>query len=312
MTSSGTGPWAEQIVVGYDGSTNAVAALEWAAREAAGRGAGLRVVMTLPRFFEGMAAPIGSISSVVPAPAHHTVETVGEDARRLAAKFLPEDRVRLTEEVGSPAAVLIRASERARMLVVGNRGHGSFGSMVLGSVSSAVAGHAACPVTVVRGAVDDPDHRRPVTVGVDYVEPSAPAVLVAAELASRWAVPLRVVSAWASLDQGAAVLPHLRPDSVAELARSRFDMARVAAEQAAEAARAQAPGLEVDVITPEAPAAVVLEDDSRRSGLVVLGTRRLGPLMRLVLGSVSHAVLNHASCPVTIVPGPVEEPASHH
>lgn len=312
MTSSTASPWAQQIVVGYDGSTNAVAALEWAAREAASRGVGLRVVMALPRAFEGMAAPIGSISSVLPTPAHHTVETVGEDARRLAAKYLAEDKVRLTEEVGSPAAALIRASERAEMLVVGNRGHGAFGSMVLGSVSSAVAGHAACPVTVVRGAVDDPDHRRPVTVGVDYVEPSASAVRVAAELASRWGVPLRIVSAWASLDQGAAVLPHLRPDTVAELARSRFDMARVAAEQAAEVARSLAPALEVDVITPEAPAAVVLEDDSRRSGLVVLGTRRLGPLMRLVLGSVSHAVLGHASCPVTIVPGPPEEPASHH
>jgi nucleotide-binding universal stress UspA family protein len=48
--------------------------------------------------------------------------------------------------------VLVNESEGADLLVVGNRGHGAFHGMLLGSVSIHCVTNATCPVVVVRGA----------------------------------------------------------------------------------------------------------------------------------------------------------------
>jgi nucleotide-binding universal stress UspA family protein len=61
----------------------------------------------------------------------------------------PEVTVNVTS--GDPAQELVNASHDADMLVVGSRGRGSFAQLLMGSVSSKVAHHAACPVVVIRG-----------------------------------------------------------------------------------------------------------------------------------------------------------------
>jgi nucleotide-binding universal stress UspA family protein len=60
----------------------------------------------------------------------------------------PELTVLDTIGEGSPASVLVDAAADADLLVVGSRGHGTFGA-ILGSVSHACVTHAACPVVVV-------------------------------------------------------------------------------------------------------------------------------------------------------------------
>lgn len=52
---------------------------------------------------------------------------------------------------GDPAEELIRESRDADMVVVGSRGSGGFTSLLMGSVSSKVTHHAACPVVVIHG-----------------------------------------------------------------------------------------------------------------------------------------------------------------
>jgi nucleotide-binding universal stress UspA family protein len=59
-------------------------------------------------------------------------------------------------EQGGAARILIDVSQGANLLVVGSRGHGGFAGLLLGSVSSACAEHAACPVLVVHGETPPP------------------------------------------------------------------------------------------------------------------------------------------------------------
>lgn len=85
------------------------------------------------------------------------------------------------------------ARRGAARLVVGNRGHGGFADLLLGSTSVAVSAHAHCAVVVVRGNVVA---EAPVVAGVDGSPASLQALRFAVEQAASRAVALRVIRAW--------------------------------------------------------------------------------------------------------------------
>ncbi|MGO8960491.1 MAG: universal stress protein [Streptosporangiaceae bacterium] len=138
------------IVVGIDGSHNASHALEWAMTEAALRKAPLTVITV-----NSVSASYWTGNPVtVPADEERivSVRKLAEDAVAEVAAKLGTGQpasVTITAVHGFPAKSLLDASEDCDLLVVGTRGGGGFGSLILGSVSSQVVHHAKCPVVVV-------------------------------------------------------------------------------------------------------------------------------------------------------------------
>jgi len=142
MTTDG-----QLVVVGVDGSAESVAALKWAAAYAAATGSRVRAVMAWHYPAAYGAAPVGV------APAAVTDE-VREQMTEALAKSVTEAGAgaEIEQEIGygHPAQVLVDQSASADLLVVGNRGHGAFTGMMVGSVSIHCVTHAHCPVVVVR------------------------------------------------------------------------------------------------------------------------------------------------------------------
>lgn len=136
------------IVVGIDGSDRSQAALEYGHWLAESLGHRLVAVAawSFPPDMSGFLPPDLDLAEDTQTMADEMVERVfGEN---------PPAYVKVVVKRGSPAQVLIDASESASMVVVGSRGHGGFVGMVLGSVGRAVAAHAKCPVVVHHGPAE--------------------------------------------------------------------------------------------------------------------------------------------------------------
>ena len=134
---------AGRVIVGVDGSESAKEALRWAAEYAAALGSPLEAltVWDMPITFGWVA----SLEEDDPEKgALHALEALVRDVLGDSAS------VTTKVERGHPAFVLVEASQRAGLLVVGSRGRGGFSGMLIGSVSQYCVQHASCPVVVFR------------------------------------------------------------------------------------------------------------------------------------------------------------------
>jgi nucleotide-binding universal stress UspA family protein len=140
------------IVVGFDGSDHSERSVEWAMKEAALRHAPVTVLAVHPV----------AISAWTRTPITYPADEGEVDKARTAAQEsvdkvasqLGGERPSVTVRAvsGVPTEELIKAGEGADLIVVGSRGSGGFGRLLLGSVSSQVTHHAPCPVVVVPSA----------------------------------------------------------------------------------------------------------------------------------------------------------------
>ena len=135
------------IVVGVDGSLDSLAALRYALRQARASDATVRVVNAwhFPTF--AYEAPVGvddlstDLSEGAAATVEEALAAVADDAEGVSVQKAVRE--------GEPGHVLVAEAEGAKQLVVGSRGHGAIGEMVVGSVSHYCCRHAHCPVTVI-------------------------------------------------------------------------------------------------------------------------------------------------------------------
>ncbi|WP_297851672.1 universal stress protein [uncultured Corynebacterium sp.] len=140
-------------------------------------------------------------------------------------------------------------------------------------------------------------HHDLVIVAVDGGEPSNNAVRWAANTALKRGVPLRLASSYTMpqfLYAEGMVPPQELFDDLQRECLSKVEAAR-------EIALEVAPDLEVDHTIAEGSPIDMLLDLSKEATMIVMGSRGLGGLSGMVLGSVSAAVVAHASCPVVVV-----------
>lgn len=133
------------ILLGIDGSRASEAATAFAFDEASRRGVDL---MALHAWSDVGVFPILGMD-------WHKYEDQGHEvlAERLAGwhEQYPDVHVRRRIVCDRPARWLIDESRQAQLVVVGSRGRGGIASMLLGSVSTAVAESASAPTIVVHG-----------------------------------------------------------------------------------------------------------------------------------------------------------------
>jgi nucleotide-binding universal stress UspA family protein len=278
------------VVVAVDGSEGSMLAAEWAAREAVRRKAPLRIV-SAPALVPWMQARHPSAASTTNTPRGLAGRSLGlalERVRDVAQGLLIETDLLS----GVPAVAVAASGSGADLLVVGSRGAGGFGAMVLGSVSRYAAMHTSCPVVVVHEGTAAV--HREVAVGVRDPGDSRGALDFAFEEAAIRGAELLVVHAWSRLPLRfqAHVAPVFDPKQITEAAQeeTRAMLASWGDKY---------PTVKVTADVVNVHPARVLASLSARADLVVLGKHAADGVG---VGSIQNAVLSHAHGPVAIVP----------
>lgn len=285
------------ILVGVDGSREALQAAEWAGARAQINNAQLQIVCAyaLPSY---TAASMESGFAVIDNDAiRASAQTVVEEALTHLAKlgYQAEGRV----EPGDPTAVLVQLSQQADLIVVGTRGTGGFADRLLGATSSALPAYSRCPVVVVPGRGPDQQFTpvKKIVIGVDGSRRSRKSLRRAIEEAALWGAQLTAVDA-VPMASSAGVLAWL-PATVdrESILRDVRDELKAICE-----AETAVSGVEIHSHALDGNPAALLTEFSTAVELVVVGTRGRGGFAGVLMGSTSQSVLAHSTCPVLVVP----------
>jgi nucleotide-binding universal stress UspA family protein len=286
------------VVVGVDGSPSSLEAVDFAAREALLRDGELHVVHAFT--WPAMHPPRGP-SRLGPAEGTlraQALDIVAEAVQR-ARTAAPEVEVVHRLISGEPLSVLAAESRSAALVVVGSRGLGGFGGLLLGSVAVHLGAHADSPVLVVRGRPDAAGH---VLLGADGSPAGEAAVGFAVAEASLRGADLVALHAWSTWTGPAVDSPGDQIPLVFDVDMLRDTEERVLAE-ALTGWRERYPDVTVHHRLVQARTRQALIEASGDAQLLVVGARGRGGFSGLLLGSVSQAVLHHAHCPVAVVRG---------
>jgi nucleotide-binding universal stress UspA family protein len=234
---------------------------------------------------------------------HYAQERLGEEAAKI--RNYGGQVAAVHPKVGRPDAEIVGLAEElgAGLVIVGSHGFGPFKRVLLGSVSDSVVRHAHTSVLVVRGEA----HRLPgrVLLAIDGSEESHLATKSAVEVAGATGSELHVLSVL----ETAQLLPYMpypgfeawETSGTAEEAEqhARRLLSRVSERIGAEGSTVEESHLAVGKPDKE----IVRLAGELDADIVVLGSRGLGAVGRVLLGSVSDSVVRHAWCSVLVVRG---------
>ncbi|QLI99896.1 universal stress protein [Streptomyces sp. NEAU-sy36] len=289
---------AKPVVVGVDGSPSSLEAVETAAREAALSGVGLRLVHAFG--WSSIHPPHGGPPwNRAEAGVRELVDGTLVEAELRAHRIAPDTDIYREVTVGEPVVVLEIESRTASLVVVGSRGLGAFGGLLLGSTAVHLAAYGRCPVLVVRGR---PDPAGPVLLAVDGSPAGERAVEFAFAEASVRGADLLALHVWNAWSERLPEGPDDQPRIVVDIDRLREEEQRLL-DETLSPWRTRYPRVAVERRLVRSRIRPALIEASRDAQLVVAGARGRGGFSGLLLGSVSQALLQHAHCPVAVVRG---------
>ncbi|MCV7282619.1 universal stress protein [Mycolicibacterium flavescens] len=272
-------PQSHPVVVGVDGSQEALQAARWAAAAAERLDAPLCVVHARPYSGHNPSDTVAAVRVAERGAARETADSgtvlaAAQDAIGRHHTGVNAEFVYIAEPVDE---VLVRLSVHATMVVLGCGSVSPGAAILVGSTTVAVVSRAQCPVVAWRGDVTEPD-QRPIVVGVNGDDDARIAVTAAFELADRFGAG--VVAVHAGTMARSAEESHLSAviDPLVRLY----------------------PDVEVTLVVDKDKPARALLRQLDGAQLVIVGSRGRGLLTGALLGSTGLNLLHHSPVPAMI------------
>lgn len=297
-----TGASHDPVLVGMDGSAEALRAAAYGAWESKRRNVPLRLV------FAHAPAPLWGPSILLAEDyrweRQWARDMLAEAEQRVIATN-PDVTLQTAVVSGSAAGALVDESRQASLVVLGTRAAGGVIGHLSGSVAAQVAAHADTPVIVIRPAADvdvDPTlvTDRPVIVGLDGSIESEQAMAFAVEQALARGADLHAVYVWNVLevhDIGPIVADEFDADEEEKKASRLLT-------EATEGWAADYPDLTIARRVIHGLDAVdALSRDGEGAGLIVVGSRGHGGFLGLRLGSTVDGLIRRAGPPLAVIRG---------
>ncbi|WP_306326914.1 universal stress protein [Streptomyces venezuelae] len=279
-----------RIVVGVDGSPFAQTAVTWAAQEAARRGTSLCLVHAT----DTDALPELAFRTEIEQSRRSGRALLDRTAHDVAAHH-PDVVVLKELSGGSPSRGLRSAAALSGTIVVGHRGLGGFSALLLGSVGLKLAAEATTPLVVVRG-VDEPAEAGSVVAAVRDGNDLGVARAAAREARLR-KVSLKLLHVWRTAPY--TVVRTTRRNGNGEGAGEHVRALADVAEHVHE----EFPELALEAVgekSQSVPGALV--EATRHADLLIVGGRRSPGYLGPTLGRTTLGLLQHAHCPVELIP----------
>ena len=312
---------AMRVLIGYDGSASADAALNdlqkaGLPREVEALIVSVAEILMPPASVEdqsptrpmttGRASAAAAQAKAQAAHALKEAQEFATGAGERVRSYFPEWEVQTEALTGWPTDALIQKADEwtPDLVVVGSQGRSAVGRFLLGSVSRKVVTDSHHSVRVARGASTRNDGEPPrIMVGVDGSPEAEHAVRAAGSRVWQAGTELRVIA----VDDGTspARISRILPKAAAMIAnhnKEALEASRAMVEWAIDELRAI--GLRVSSSIEKGNAQKVLIDESLKwnASSIFVGSRKFsGALERFQLGSVSTALVSNAHCSVEVV-----------